>query len=124
MTDKPEYIALLDSRAEAGMATSELIGNFKADIRFDCHNTQIAFSRSFAQQELCRRGRLVLPEIITHLKENPPIDGGSLQWVWCRLLNRIEMQIDQEEQSGPESLYDIRGWISWAEKMLEIAPAS
>lgn len=123
MSGKPENTALLDGRVEAGLATSELIGRFEADIKCDCHSSIIAFNRSFAQQELCRRGRSALPEIVAHLKEGVPGYDALLQWVWCLLLSMIESSIDSE-YPVPESLHDIRGWTSWAEKLLETAPVS
>lgn len=123
MNDGSENTALLDSRREAMMTATKLIELFTDEIRFDCHSVLIAFNRSFAQQELYRRGRSALPEIVAHLKENPPSDTGRLLSVWCLLLSMIELDIDSE-CSVPEKMNDIHGWTSWAEKMLETAPAS
>ncbi len=123
MSGKPENTALLNGRVEAGLATSELIGRFESDIKYDCHSSIIAFNRSFAQQELCRRGKLALPEIVAHLKENPPSDTGRLLSLWCLLLSNIELNIDSE-RPVPENLDDIHGWTSWAEKMLEVDSAA
>ncbi len=122
MSGKPENTDLLDGR-EAELATSKLIELFTDEIRFDCHSILIAFSRSFARQELCRRGRSALPEIVSHLKENPPSDTGRLLSAWCLLLSNIELNIDSE-CPVPENLDDIQGWISWAEKMLEVDSAA
>ena len=123
MNDGSENTALFDSRREVSMTVAKLIELFTDEIKFDCHSILIAFNRSFAQQELCRRGRSALPEIVAHLKENPPSDTGRLLSAWCLLLSSIELNIDSE-CFVPENLDDIQGWISWAEKMLETAPAS
>ncbi len=97
-----------------GLTAEKLIERFENDIVYDCHSYFSRFERSFAQQEMVRRGRTVLGPIIAHLKAKPPSDFMDLRTAWGYLLNRIEIEIDPQK-SGPQKLKDTGGWIAWAE---------
>jgi hypothetical protein len=103
--------------SETNVSVEDLIKQFEGDIVYDAHSYTARFERSRAQKELVRRGKEVLPPIITHLRAHPPGEGMDLKTAWGHLLNWIEINIDPKK-SGPQTLKDTTGWIAWAERML------
>jgi hypothetical protein len=97
-------------------AAKILINRFENDILYDCHGFTVRFERSESQRELVRQGKIVLRPIVEHLRANPPSDFMQLNVAWGKLLNWIEIGIDQK-RDGPQRLDDTEGWIVWAEHM-------
>jgi hypothetical protein len=109
-----------DSKQEM-MAWSypQLFERFESDIIYDAHSFWIRFSRSWSRQELERRGKDALQEIVRYLRAAHFSKDGQMELAWSSLLNNLEIKIDPKK-TGPTSLSDFAGWLKWAEKF---APA-
>lgn len=73
---------------------------------------------SLAMRELRRRGKEVLPAIITYLLLDAPHKGTNLRNAWCTLVCEIKSDIDPKSDSIID-INDVSSWIHWAEKFVE-----
>lgn len=121
---QPEVIMTAPAYKEpSDMTPEELIKRFESDIIYDCHSYTSRFGRSPGRKELERRGLSVLPQIIDHLRQNPPGDGMDLRTAWGNLLNNFAIHLGEDEvRRGPELLKDTAGWINWAVQVVSANP--
>lgn len=101
------------------MTAEELVQKFINHMVYDCHGIVIRFERSWAMKELVRRGKAVLGTVAKYLSQ--PLEkresSEELDWAFCYLLNLIGIHhLKNELKEAPDSLKDVAGWTSWAEK--------